>query len=136
MYFANAPLIPAAANAWRTVHGSDRAALAPTPYFRKFRLVIMVFLSLLFHFTTADDIGRQTPRLRWICQTLTIFCGRYWIRVWDFRRPTALEVVIANNMIARLRIFTEMGRGLLTGRCVRAVCVITSRSHGKQRGIT
>src|SRR4030095_16822102 len=41
MYFVNAPPIPAAANAWRTVHGRDKAALAPTPYFRKVRLVII-----------------------------------------------------------------------------------------------
>jgi len=38
-----------AAKACRTVHGSVNAALAPTPYFRKFRLVIMFIVSLLFH---------------------------------------------------------------------------------------
>src|SRR6266542_203171 len=37
------------ANACRTVHGRARAALAPAPYFRKFRLVIMFIVSLLFH---------------------------------------------------------------------------------------
>jgi hypothetical protein len=38
-----------AANACRTVHGSARAALAPAPYFRKFRLVIVIIVGLLFH---------------------------------------------------------------------------------------
>src|SRR5437667_2725665 len=38
-----------AANARRTVHGRAKLALAPALYFRKFRLVILLIVSLLFH---------------------------------------------------------------------------------------
>jgi hypothetical protein len=42
-----------AANARRTVHGRAKLALAPALYFRKFRLVILLIVSLLFHCTNA-----------------------------------------------------------------------------------
>jgi hypothetical protein len=44
------------ANAWRTGHGIARAALAPAPYFRKVRLVIMAAI-------LADDIAVATRNL-------------------------------------------------------------------------
>jgi hypothetical protein len=56
IYFVSMLRAGLAANAWRTVHGRDRAALAPTPYFRKFRLVIVIIVTLLFHF---EKCGRK-----------------------------------------------------------------------------
>src|SRR5207249_11319642 len=47
-----------AANPCRTVHGRVRAALAPTPHFRKFRLVIVIIVSLLF--PCANALTRTT----------------------------------------------------------------------------
>ena len=41
IYFVSKLRAGLVANACRTVHGEARAALAPTPYFRKDRLVIM-----------------------------------------------------------------------------------------------
>jgi len=41
IYFVSRMRAGLAANACRTVHGRDSAALAPAPYFRKFRLVII-----------------------------------------------------------------------------------------------
>ncbi len=43
-----------AANACRTVQGRARAALAPTPYFRKDRLVIVITICLLLCKCPAD----------------------------------------------------------------------------------
>jgi len=54
-----------AANAWRTVHGRAKLALAPALYFRKFRLVILLIVSLLFHCTNAPP--RITFYRRQVC---------------------------------------------------------------------
>ena len=48
IYFVSVLRAGLAANACRTVHGSVRAALAPTLYFRKCRLVIVIIVRLLF----------------------------------------------------------------------------------------
>jgi hypothetical protein len=54
IYFVSMLRAGLAANAWRTVHGRAKLALAPVLYFRKFRLVILLIVSLLFHCANAS----------------------------------------------------------------------------------
>jgi hypothetical protein len=63
MYFVSMLRAGLAANACRTVQGRAREALAPAPYFRKDRLVIM-----------AAIMGGVSQKLCKTCETLAMFC--------------------------------------------------------------
>jgi hypothetical protein len=79
------------ANACRTVHGRAKLALAPALYFRKFRLVILLIVGLLFHCTNA-------PRNISFTGAASCHFGNH--------EKSVSQASVAENGTRRLRIFT------------------------------
>jgi hypothetical protein len=90
-----------AANAWRTVHGRAKLALAPALYFRKFRLVILLIVSLLLHCTNAPP--RITFYRRQVC-----VAGHFKLFpvILEIMKNLTLRPSVPENRARSLRSFT------------------------------
>ena len=65
MYLVSMLRAGLAANACRTVHGRAKAALAPAPYFRKVRLVIMGYYRGRYRRSCAELV-KLSPRFAYL----------------------------------------------------------------------
>src|SRR3954447_17629352 len=86
MYLVSILRAGLAANNWRAVHGMDRAALAPAPYFRNLRLDVMVIVNLVSHSVPPgtrshpDEASKSSPHFR-------LIRGSSWI--WKSRKAVS-----------------------------------------------
>jgi hypothetical protein len=104
------------ANACRTVHGRARAALAPAPYFRKDRLVMVMIIFLLFRCVEARDHNARPKHGKE---------RHFWLRIFtanavpDFSRPIGKFVpFVAGSSRSK---FGDFRRGLFASTPVGAI---------------
>src|SRR4030095_1783093 len=95
-----------AANACRTVHGRAKLALAPALYFKNFRLVILIIVSLLVHCPNAPRSISFTGPLFPVIMEIMKICLR-----------TRVCRKIGREVYAFLR-YIRRDRDVFTGRLI------------------